>query len=136
MINKTTIKTLVIFLALGTLLSGCSKTTTSTLTINNTEIGDYFIYIYPITSMPTNWSSRPNDTDAIAVGRLSYWASEQNRGEVPKAELNWPEGVLSGDFLVEVSLIMAKGYIVTSFNKGNATVNFNSLTVLNSPSVF
>lgn len=127
----------ILILFIGIIFLSCSKTTTSTLTINNAEIGDYRIYIYPINSVPTNWSSRPNsNTDAIAGGLINYVASAKNRGEVPKVELNWPEGVLSGDFLVEISVFMASGYIVTSFNKGNATVNFNNLTVLNPPSFF
>jgi len=127
-------KTMFVFvLFVGVMFLGCSKTTTSTLTINNIEVGEYYIYIYPNSSMPTDKSNFPNkNNDAIAIGHVSYWFSNKNNGEIPKVELNWPKGVLSGNFLIEVEAGFARGYTISSFNKGNTTINFNDLTVISS----
>lgn len=128
----------ILLISIGIMVFSCSKVTTSILTINNADVGRYEIYIYPINSVPTNWSYRPNNgTDAIAAGSINYSFSDKDRGEIAKVDLNWSEeGVLSGDFLIELSVFMSSGYIVTSFNKGNATIDFKNLTILNSPSSF
>jgi len=127
----------ILILFIGIVFSSCSKTTKSTLTINFADASDYMIYVYQNKSVPTSWSSCPNrKTEPIAVGHINYVMSDKNSGVIPKVELNWPEGVLSGDFLVELSAFLASGYVITSFKKGNAEISFYELTVLNAPSLW